>query len=206
MKVLTGTEQLQEVRNGVLELTAGMLPNVDKSAFRELSTAMSTSSTSPNVWQGRDRQKTDSSNPIFDISMDSCILCGRCAQACQAGHQFIGAIDVLGTGTKARIGTFMDQPLLDSVCTTCGQCLSVCPTGAISTKETPKTIVKTVKTTCPYCGVGCGIQAGVDEGDVIQEMLDDPDNLSSIGMLCVKGRFGYTFVHHEDRLTSPLVR
>ena len=99
----------------------------------------------------------------------------------------------------------MDKPLIDSVCTTCGQCLSVCPTGAISTKESPENITEYVKTTCPYCGVGCGIVAGVGEDGIIQEMLDDPDNLSSLGMLCVKGRFGYTF-HHEDRITSPLIR
>ena len=65
---------------------------------------------------------------------------------------------------------------------------------------------KSVTTTCPYCGVGCGIKAQVDDTDRIIEMLDDPDNQSSLGMLCVKGRFGYTFVHHEDRLTEPLVR
>ena len=100
----------------------------------------------------------------------------------------------------------MDLPLLESVCTTCGQCLSVCPTGAIAVKTTPALAVRTVNTTCPYCGVGCGIKAKVDESERIMEMLDDPDNQSSLGMLCVKGRFGYTFVHHKDRITSPLVR
>ena len=157
-------------------------------------------------FEPRQREPVDTSNPVFNIAMDSCILCGRCARACQQGHQFIGAIDVVGTATDARIATFMDKPLIESICTTCGQCLSVCPTGAISTKEVPEKIVDYVKTTCPYCGVGCGIVAGVGEDGIIQEMLDDPDNLSSLGMLCVKGRFGYTFVHHEDRITSPLIR
>ena len=155
---------------------------------------------------GRERQAVDASNPVFDIAMDSCIMCGRCAQACQDGHQFIGAIDVLGAGTDARIGTFMDRPLVESVCTTCGSCLASCPTGAISVKADPPETVKTVSTTCPYCGVGCGIQANVDANDRIIEILDDPDNQSSLGMLCVKGRFGYSFVNHPDRLTKPLVR
>jgi len=175
-------------------------------SHKELSTVASTFGIAESDFEPRQREPVDSSNPVFNIAMDSCILCGRCARACQQGHQFIGAIDVVGTATDARIATFMDKPLIDSICTTCGQCLSVCPTGAISTKEVPEKIVDYVKTTCPYCGVGCGIVAGVGEDGIIQEMLDDPDNLSSLGMLCVKGRFGYTFVHHEDRITSPLIR
>jgi formate dehydrogenase alpha subunit len=100
----------------------------------------------------------------------------------------------------------MDKPLLESVCTTCGSCLASCPTGAIDVKVAPALEIKTVTTTCPYCGVGCGIKAKVDANDQIIEIEDDPDNLSSLGMLCVKGRFGYSFVNHEDRITSPLIR
>ena len=152
------------------------------------------------------REAIDSSNPVFNIAMESCILCQRCVQACQDGHQFIGAIDLLGTGRQGRIGTFAERPLVESVCTTCGQCLSVCPTGAIEVKTPPLNVSKEVTTTCPYCGVGCGIKAQVDDTDRIVAMLDDPDNQSSLGMLCVKGRFGYSFVNHEDRLTTPLIR
>ncbi len=208
MAVWTSTGKAKEVRTTVLELTSAMVGangNGDD-AHRELSVAAREHGIDAPRWPGREREPVDASNPVFDIAMDDCILCGRCAQACQAGHQFIGAIDFLGTGRSGRIGTFMDRPLVESVCTTCGQCLSVCPTGAIEVKSPPAQAVKTVTTTCPYCGVGCGIKAGVDETDRIIEMLDDPDNQSSLGMLCVKGRFGYTFVHHQDRLTSPLVR
>ena len=208
MSISTRGSELDDIRQTVIGLTTGMVSNFElgSNTHKELSTVASTFGTVENDFQPRKRELVDSSNPVFDIAMDSCILCGRCARACQQGHQFIGAIDVVGTGTDARIATFMDKPLIDSVCTTCGQCLSVCPTGAISTKESPENITEYVKTTCPYCGVGCGIVAGVGEDGIIQEMLDDPDNLSSLGMLCVKGRFGYTFVHHEDRITSPLIR
>ena len=209
MKVWTDTTEVRNIRKGVLELTMAMLPGNGangSSGYRELSIAAKHHDIATPRWHGRDREPVDVSNPVFNIAMDSCILCGRCASACQDGAQFIGAIDFLGAGQSSRIGTFMDRPLVESVCTTCGQCLSVCPTGAIEVKDPVSTVAKSVTTTCPYCGVGCGIRAQVDESDRIIEVLDDPDNESSVGMLCVKGRFGYTFVHHQDRLTTPLIR
>ena len=216
MKVWTDVPEVRTVRRGVLELTMAMVDGAGSNGggsqtplangHKELDIAAKRHDLDGSRWESREREKTDTSNPVFNIAMQDCILCGRCAQACQAGHQFIGAIDLLGAGTAGRIGTFMDRPLIDSVCTTCGQCLSVCPTGAIEVKSPPKKVAKSVTTTCPYCGVGCGIKAQVNESDRIVEMLDDPDNASSVGMLCVKGRFGYTFVHHPDRLTTPLIR
>ena len=209
MSVLTETDDARQTRRGVLELTMAMFPQNGETAsedYRELSIAARHHDIDTPRWMGREREVVDASNPVFQIAMDSCIMCGRCAQACQDGHQFIGAIDILGTGTQARIGTFMDRPLIESVCTTCGSCLASCPTGAITAKADIPAPVRTVTTTCPYCGVGCGIKARIDPNDRIIEILDDPDNQSSLGMLCVKGRFGFSFVNHPDRLTKPLVR
>ena len=209
MKIWTDTPELDSIRRGVVELTLSMVgENVQDgpSDFQELSVAANHYNIDKSRWQPRERETVDDSNPVFNIAMDSCILCGRCAQACQDGHQFIGAIDFLGAGQSSRIGTFMDKPLLESVCTTCGSCLASCPTGAIDVKFAPAQEIKTVTTTCPYCGVGFGIKAKVDANDQIIEIEDDPDNLSSIGMLCVKGRFGFSFVNHEDRIKSPLIR
>ena len=209
MSVMTETDEARDTRRGVLELTMAMFPpngDTDSENYRELSIAARHHGIDTPRWTGREREVVDASNPVFQIAMDSCIMCGRCAQACQDGHQFIGAIDVLGSGTEARIGTFMDRPLVDSVCTTCGSCLASCPTGAITPKADVSNPVRTVTTTCPYCGVGCGIKARIDTNDQILEILDDPDNQSSLGMLCVKGRFGFSFVNHPDRLTKPLIR
>ena len=234
MQVWTDTSGVKSIRRGVLELTQAMVTGngsgdvagngggdsdrggnggaggngngASRKDHRELTTAARHHDLERPRWPGRVREPVDASNPIFNIAMADCILCGRCAQACQEGHQFIGAIDFLGAGATSRIGTFMDKPLVESVCTTCGQCLSVCPTGAIEIKSSVEKVARTVTTTCPYCGVGCGVKAQVDQNERLIGMLDDPDNESSVGMLCVKGRFGYTFVHHEDRLTTPLMR
>jgi formate dehydrogenase alpha subunit len=209
LKVWTDTREVGNIRRGVLELTQAMVAGDGRDGqkdHRELALAAKHHEMDRPRWSGRVREPVDTSNPVFNIAMQDCILCGRCVQACQDGHQFIGAIDFLGSAGTSRIGTFMDRPLVDSVCTTCGQCLSVCPTGAIEVKAPIDNVARTVTTTCPYCGVGCGVKAQVDERERLIGMLDDPDNQSSVGMLCVKGRFGYTFVHHEDRLTTPLIR
>ena len=219
MVIRTDTEDARRIRTGVIQLTLGMVGAGDgaqkaNDGYGLLTDAAALHGIAEPRWGSRERQATDTSNPVFNLAMDACILCARCVNACQSSHQFIGAIDVLGAGNSARIATAGDKPLAESICTTCGQCLSVCPTGAITVKSPPDTVAPshTVKTTCPYCGVGCGIKLevsgateGPDAGKIVASH-DDPDNLSSVGMLCVKGRFGYTFVHHEDRIKTPLIR
>jgi predicted molibdopterin-dependent oxidoreductase YjgC len=163
-------------------------------------------------WGGR---SADTSNPFFTLNHDDCILCGRCVVACQ-DIQHISAIAIVGRGTDAHVGTHMDRPILESICTSCGQCVSVCPTGAILPKDRSlplplvasslERVTRTVASTCPYCGVGCGVGLRIDDKDIIRFVDDRPENGSSTGMLCVKGRFGTTYVHHGDRLTTPLIR
>jgi formate dehydrogenase alpha subunit len=147
----------------------------------------------------------DTSNPFFVLDMQQCILCARCVTACDE-VQHIGAISLLGRGSAMKVGTFADQPLRESICTSCGSCFAACPTGAIYPKKVRPEPVKRVDTTCPYCGVGCGVKLDVTSEDLIMRSDDAPRNASSQGMLCVKGRFGFEYVNHRDRLKTPLIR
>ncbi len=208
MRVRTSGEALDRVRATVLSLTAGMVRDDalsggddPRAEFRgELSRYAP-----PEAYASRPRPAADASQPAFALHHDACILCARCVEACQA-VQHIGAITIAGTGRDARVAPFMDVPLAQSICTSCGQCVSVCPTGALMPRPAPAPAAKRVASTCPYCGVGCGIVMEIDADDRIATVLDQPGNGSSDGMLCVKGRFGTSYVHHPDRLTTPLIR
>ncbi|HXH82576.1 MAG TPA: formate dehydrogenase subunit alpha [Candidatus Tectomicrobia bacterium] len=159
-------------------------------------------------WAPLHHHAVDATKSFFVLDRDACILCGRCTTACDDVQQ-IGAIALLGRGHATRVGVFGDGTMASSVCTSCGQCVATCPTGALRPKEAPAPVLRRVETTCPYCGVGCGIEVAVRNGDGerLAMMADDvPGNRSSLGMLCVKGRFGTGFVHARDRITRPMVR
>lgn len=145
----------------------------------------------------------DTSNPFFDRDPNRCVLCGICVRTCDE-LQGVSSIDFAFRGFDAKIGTFGGKPMAESQCESCGECVVRCPVGAL----TPKTFQqpsREVKTTCPYCGVGCGIYLGI-RGDRIVSSRGDTGNVVNKGSLCVKGRFGYEFVNHPERLTSPLIK
>jgi len=145
----------------------------------------------------------DTSNPFFDRDLNKCILCGICVRTCEE-LEGLGAIDFIFRGSSTKIGTFADRPLAESICEACGECLVRCPTDALRLKkfQAPE---REVTTTCVYCGVGCGIHLGV-RGKEIVSARGDRENPVNKGILCVKGRFGYEFVHHPDRLKTPLIK
>jgi formate dehydrogenase alpha subunit len=209
MTISVSSPEAQRIRRGVIELTMGMHPDgcttnrpnthndlVDAAIAHGVETPPFAPLPDPSV---------DTSNPFFVLDMQQCILCARCVTACDE-TQHIGAIALLGRGASMKVGTFEDAPLRESICTSCGSCFAACPTGAIFPKKLRPDAARQIATTCPYCGVGCGIQLNVSDDSRIVRSDDAPENASSLGMLCVKGRFGFEYVNHRDRLSSPLIR
>lgn len=157
------------------------------------------------------RYKVDSDpNPFIHVDMNKCILCRRCVQAC-AEIQVRDVWGVAYRGFQEQIVAGAGTTLLEARCESCGQCVAYCPTGALSTKinygqgMARAHQVTKVTTTCSYCGVGCQFDLVVKRGKVIG-VASNPNSPVNGMALCVKGRFGYDYIHHPDRLTKPKVR
>lgn len=153
-----------------------------------------------------DLLEIDNSNPFFEINPNKCIGCGKCAQICrtlQCNH----ALRLEPTNGKIHSWANKADNINDSTCASCGNCVSFCPTAGLLQKyknEFRHWETKTVKTTCGYCGVGCQINFEVKDNIVVEAhpVLVKPN----VGLLCVKGKFGYPYVNHPDRLTHPLIK
>ncbi len=145
-------------------------------------------------------------NELYVRDYDKCILCYKCVDACGDQWQNSFAISVAGRGFDARIAVEHDAPLTDSACVYCGNCIEVCPTGALSFKsefdmraagtwdESAQTEATTV---CAYCGVGCNLTLHVQDNGIVK-VTSPHDNPVTHGNLCIKGRFGYQHVQNRD--------
>jgi predicted molibdopterin-dependent oxidoreductase YjgC len=158
-----------------------------------------------NRFYGERRQYTKKDlNPFIERDMEKCILCGKCVRVCDE-IQGLGAIDISGRGFTAKVSTSFEK---DLNCEFCGQCVSICPTGALIGKQSlgkgRQKDVKEVETICTYCGCGCNLTLHVSRDEVVR-VTSKQDTINE-GWLCVKGRFGYSFINSPDRLTTPLIR
>jgi predicted molibdopterin-dependent oxidoreductase YjgC len=148
-------------------------------------------------------------NALLGFDPNACILCTRCVRYAQDVMQ-CGVLTLAGRGDEARVEPAHGKAWLDTECELCGGCLSVCPTGAIYERKAQavrERDLQKVRTTCPYCGVGCQIDLNVDPRTKrIVKVTSRPEYEPNRGDLCVKGRFATSFVHSPDRLTKPLVR
>jgi len=209
MVVHTDTRRVNEVRRRIVELFLSDHPDncllCSKNQHCELQKVV--------AYVGIDQQRfkklerpplIDSSNPFFVRDSSKCILCGKCVRVCHE-IQGLGALEVFNDGLLSKIITSAgDKPILESICESCGQCVAKCPTGALMPKDF-RWSTKEVKTICPYCGVGCGLYLAV-RGNEVVGMSGDPQSPVNRGSLCVKGSFGFEFINHPGRLTSPLIR
>ncbi len=147
----------------------------------------------------------DNLSPLLQRDPNKCILCGRCVRICDE-VQGVGELSFTQRGIKTAIDTDFHRPIQ---CEFCGQCLDTCPVGAITSDcfdyTTKVWELQETTTPCPYCGCGCLITIGSKEGE-IKRVFSDPEKSLNDGNLCVKGRFGWDFVDHPERIKTPLLR
>jgi formate dehydrogenase major subunit len=160
------------------------------------------------VGQGRG---VDYSNPVIAVDHDACILCDRCVRACDdiQGNDVIGRS---GKGYTTRIAFDLNDPMGDSSCVTCGECVAACPTGALTNKPIrdvpirPRSQLRQVDSVCPYCGVGCALTYHVDDERHAISFAEGRPQPGSKSRLCVKGRYGWDYAASPQRLAVPLIR
>lgn len=150
----------------------------------------------------------DLSSPVIAVDHAACILCDRCVRACD-DLQVNEVIGRTGKGASTRIGFDLDVPMGASSCVSCGECVAVCPTGALTNKPrtmplVPRQQLRPVDSLCPYCGVGCATRYFVRDNTIV--LAEGRDGSGNAGRLCVKGRYGWDYAMHADRLTQPLIR
>lgn len=209
MEVLTSNDDLERQRRTILELLLSDHPNdcmiCEKAGDCTLQELAYFYDLRKNRFYGeRTRSTLKDNNPFITRDEEKCILCAKCVRVC-AEVQGLGAIDIANRGFGARISTEFGK---DLNCEFCGQCVSVCPTGALADRESAgkgrQMDVEKVETTCPYCGCGCNLTLHVVRNKLVR-VSSRRDTINE-GWLCVKGRFGSGFIHSPERLTRPLIK
>ena len=216
MEVTTANEKVERQRKVLTELLMADQPEVDPKETTTGDNLLLTlarryeTGHAERLPQARGRG-LDDSNPVISVNHDACILCDRCVRACDdvQGNDVIGRS---GKGYATRIAFDLNDPMGESTCVTCGECVAACPTGALVNKPIrdvpirPREELKAVDTVCPYCGVGCALTYHVDEERGAIAYADGRAQPGSQKRLCVKGRYGWDYAASPQRLTTPLIR
>src|SRR5579871_3959339 len=212
MKVKTQTERAQTARRMVAELLLADQP--DQAHAHDPASELWKIVTRMNLAKGRfprrDTPAPDRSHPAMAVNLDACIHCNLCVRACRE-VQVNDVIGMAGRGHGEKIVFDFDDPMGASTCVACGECVQACPTGALM----PATVVdannvrsaypdREVHSVCPYCGVGCQITYHIKDDKLLY--VTGKDGPANHNRLCVKGRFGFDYVHHPERLTHPMIR
>lgn len=211
MVVETNNPKVRNARRDVLDLIVSNHPmeclNCEKSGKCKLQDYAYDYGIEDGSYKGETRvAEIDNSNPFYYYDPEKCILCGLCVRVCdelQCSH----AIGFEDRGFDTIVATPFQEGLGNSDCVSCGNCVSVCPVGALVPKSLEKFRhweTEQVRTTCSYCGVGCQIDLTVKDGKVLgaQPAFDGVNQ----GLLCVKGKFAYKFISHPDRIQTPLIK
>ncbi len=207
MIVRTDSERVRLSRKIVLEFLAS---SVDVSTAPAMQEYMKRYGARPERFGPRAetvKQPPKIDNELYTRDYSKCILCYKCVEACGVDAQNTFAIGVAGRGFSAHIATEFEIPLPESACVYCGNCIGVCPTGALMSKteydmrvagawdESRQTRTETI---CPYCGVGCELTVHAQEGQIVK--VSSPlDNSVTQGNLCIKGRFGWQFTQPREK-------
>jgi predicted molibdopterin-dependent oxidoreductase YjgC len=207
MVVHTDSERVRLSRRLVLELLGS---SVDLSTAPEALAYIEEYEANPSRFgpdAARVQYEIKIDNDLYVRDYNKCILCYKCVSACGTDHQNTFAIAVAGRGFDSHISTELDVELPESACVYCGNCIAVCPTGALMSKaEYDKRVAGTwdpenenvVTTVCPYCGVGCNLELHVQDDEIVN-VTSPHDHDVTEGNLCIKGRFGYEFVQNRPR-------
>jgi formate dehydrogenase major subunit len=153
----------------------------------------------------REQPSADASHPAMLVNLDACIQCNRCVRACRE-EQVNDVIGYAHRGSHSAIVFDLQDSMGASTCVACGECVQACPTGALmpKTQVGSQAVDKKVDSVCPFCGVGCLLTYNVKDNKIIS--IDGRDGPANHNRLCVKGRFGFDYIHHPQRLTVPLIR
>ena len=205
MKVTTDSERALKSQKMVLELLQSDMPETDYTRHNEVDYWAGKLDVGKPRFAPREQPVQDLSHPAIAVNLDACIQCTRCVRACR-DEQVNDVIGLSLRGNHAKIVFDMDDPMGASTCVACGECVQVCPTGALMpAREVGLNVPdKTVDSVCPFCGIGCQLTYHVKDNKILYvEGRDGPANEKR---LCVKGRYGFDYAHHPHRLTKPLIR